>query len=124
MGGARAHAQRPAFKVPFDFTVGSNALPTGTYQVSRASGNAILIESKDGRFHAMTTTHADDKESYGGGKLIFARYGNQYFLHEVVCSDVSINVGIPQSKREKQARIQEAQLPRSETVAALRTETK
>src|SRR5690242_4156277 len=99
MGGARAHAQTSAFKVPFDFTVGNLVLPAGTYQVSYAhltyaSGNEILIQSKDGRFHAMTATFADDKESYGVGKLIFARYGNQYFLHEVLCSDLFMNAEI------------------------------
>jgi hypothetical protein len=124
MGSACAHAQAPAFKVPFDFTVGNKALPAGTYQASYVGENAILIRSKDGRAGAMTTTVADDKESYGVGKLIFAKYGNQYFLHEVLCSDVSMNVEIPKSTREKRARIQEAQLPHSETVAALRTGAK
>jgi hypothetical protein len=120
MGGARAYAQTVAFKVPFDFTVGSKVLPAETYQVSRPSGNAIQIQSKDGRFHAVTITFADDKESNGLGNLIFARYRNQYFLREVHCSNLSMNVEIPQSKQEKQARIQEAQLPHSEAVAALR----
>ena len=124
MGSARAHAQALTFKVPFDFTVGNQTLPTGTYQVSKVSGHAILIRTNDGRFGAMTTTFADDKGSYGVGKLIFAKYGNQYFLHEVLCNDVAINEEIPKSEGEKQARIQEAQLPRSETVAALRTGAK
>ncbi len=119
MGSACAHAQTPRFTVPFDFTVGNQVLPAGTYQVSYATQNTILIRSKDGRFHAVTTTLADDKESYGG-ELIFAKYGNQYFLHEVLCSDVAMNVEIPKSRLEKQARIQEAQLPHIETVAALR----
>jgi hypothetical protein len=119
MGSACAHAQAPRFTVPFDFTVGNQVLPAGTYQVSYATQNTILIRSKDGRFHAVTTTLADDKESYGG-ELIFAKYGNQYFLHEVLCADVAMNVEIPKSRLEKQARIQEAQLPHIETVAALR----
>jgi hypothetical protein len=119
MGSACAHAQTPRFTVPFDFTVGNQVLPAGTYQVSYATQNTILIRSKDGRFHAVTTTLADDKESYGG-ELIFAKYGNQYFLHEVLCADVAMNVEIPKSRLEKQARIQEAQLPHIETVAALR----
>jgi hypothetical protein len=97
MGGVRAHAQAPAFKVPFDFTVANKVLPAGTYHVSYATQDAILIQSKDGRFHAMTIIIADDKESYGVGKLIFAKYGNQYFLHEVLCSNVALNVEIPKS---------------------------
>jgi len=124
MGGACAHAQALAFKAPFDFTVGSKALPAGTYQVSYVTLHTILIRSTDGRLRAMATTVADDKESYGVGKLIFARYGNQYFLHEVLCNALSMNVALPTSRLEKQARIQEAQLPHSETVVALSTGAK
>ncbi len=122
MGSACAHAQAPRFTVPFDFTVGNQVLPAGTYQVSYASETGILIRGKGERPHAALTTTYPADPSTGVGKLIFTKYGNQYFLHEVLCSDVSMNVEIPKSKREKQARIQEAQLPHSETVAALRTE--
>jgi opacity protein-like surface antigen len=124
MGSARAHAQEARFKVPFDFTVANQVLPAGTYGVSHATQNAILIKTHDGRFHAMTLTFADDKQLYGVGKIIFTRYGNQYFLHEVLSGDVSMNVEIPTSRLEKRASIQEAQLPHSETVAALRTGAK
>ena len=121
MGGACAHAQSPRFKVPFDFTVGNQVLPAGTYQVSYiATNTAILIRSKGERLHAALTTTYPADPSTGVGKLIFAKYGNQYFLHEVLCADVAMNVEIPKSRLEKQARIQEAQLPHIETVAALR----
>jgi hypothetical protein len=123
MGSACAHAQAPGFKVPFDFTVGSQVFPAGTYQVSYVTENAILIRSQDDRFYALTTTYPADP-STSGGKVVFTKYGNQYFLHEVLCSALSMNVAIPRSRLEKRARIQEAQLPPSETVAALRTGAK
>jgi hypothetical protein len=124
MGGARAHAQAPAFKVPFDFTVGNLVLPAGTYQVSYyATKNAILIRSEDGRFHAFSGIHPDDP-STSDSEAVFTKYGNQYFLHEVLCGAVSMNVALPASKPEKRARIQEAQLPHSETVVALSTGAK
>ena len=124
MASARAHAQAPAFKVSFDFAVGNQVLPAGTYQVSYdATKTAILIRSQDDRFLASTTTYLADP-STSDGEVVFTKYGNQYFLHEVLCSDAAMNVEIPKSKREKQARIQEAQLSHSETVAALRTGAK
>ena len=124
VGSACAHAQSPAFKVPFDFTVDNQVLPAGTYQVSyNAPKTAILIRSQDDRFHALTTIHPADP-SISDSEVVFTKYGNQYFLHEVLCSALSMNVEIPKSTREKQARIQEAQLPHSETVAALRTGAK
>jgi hypothetical protein len=124
MGSACAHAQAPRFTVPFDFTVGNQVFPAGTYKVGySATKTAILIRSQDERFHALTTTYPADR-STSGGKVIFTKYGNQYFLHEVLCSDLSMSVAIPTSRLEKRARIQEAQLPHGETVAALRTGAK
>jgi hypothetical protein len=121
MGSACAHAQAPGFKVPFDFAVGNQVLPAGTYQVSYdATKTAILIRSQDDRFHAFTTTLLADP-STSDGEVVFTKYGNQYFLHEVLCSAMSMNVALPTSRLEKRARIQEAQLPHSVTVAALRT---
>jgi hypothetical protein len=120
MASARAHAQAPAFKVSFDFTVGNQVFPAGTYQVSYyATKNAILIRSQDDRFHALNAIHSADP-STSDSVVVFTKYGNQYFLHKVLCGAVSMNVEIPVSRLEKQARIQEAQLPHSETVAALR----
>ena len=124
MGGARAHAQAPAFTVSFDFSVGNQVLPAGTYQVSyNATKTAILIRSQDDRFHAFTATLLADP-SVSDSEVVFTKYGNQYFLHEVLCSDAAMNVEIPKSRLEKQARIQEAQLPHSETVVALSTGAK
>jgi hypothetical protein len=115
-----ARAQAPAFKVPFDFTVGNLVLPAGTYQVIYyAPKNAIMIRSEDGRFQALTAIQPDDP-STSDNEAVFTKYGNQYFLHEVLCGAVAMNVALPTSRLEKQARIQESQLPHSETVAALR----
>ena len=124
MGSACAHAQAAGFKVPFDFTVGNQMLPAGTYQVSYyAPKSAIMIRSEDGRFHAFTAIHPADP-STRDSEVVFTKYGNRYFMHEVLCSALSMNVALLTSRMEKQARIQEAQLPHSETVAALHTGAK
>jgi len=127
MGSACAYAQAPAFKVPFDFTVGNQVLPAGTYQVSYASEtseNGILIRSKGERPHAALITTYPADPSTRDDEVVFTKYGNQYFLHEVLCGAVSMHVALPASKPEKQARIQEAQLPHGETVVALSTGAK
>ncbi len=124
MGSACAYAQAPAFKVPFAFTVDNQVLPAGTYQVSyNTAKTAILIRSQDDRFHALTAIHPAD-QSTSDSVVVFTKYGNQYFLHEVLCGPVSMHVALPASKPEKRARIQEAQLPHSETVVALTTGAK
>ena len=123
MGSAYAHAQAPAFKVPFDFTVDNQVLPAGTYQVSyNAAKTAILIRSQDDRFHALNAIHTADP-STSDNVVVFTKYGNQYFLHEVLCSALSMNVALPTSRLEKRARIQEAHLASAQTqiVAVLRS---
>ena len=124
MASARAHAQASAFTVPFDFSVGNQVLPAGSYQVSYyPTKSAIQIRSQDERFHALNAIHTADP-STSDNVVVFTKYGNQYFLHEVLCGAVSMHVALPTSKLEKRARIQEAQLPHSETVVALSTGAK
>jgi hypothetical protein len=121
MTAARAHAQAGIVeaKVPFGFNVGDRVLPAGAYRISYVAEGAILIRSLDGRFQAATVTHGADDLPTGEGMLVFKRYGNRYFLHEVLCNIVDMNLALPKSKLEKRMSIEEAQLARSQTVAAL-----
>ncbi len=114
----RALAQEPAVQanVPFQFTVGGKLLPADTYTITPSSERVLVIRSTDGHFASMTTiTHADSQPS-SGNKLVFEKYGNRYFLHEVRCSNYSsMNANIPASKQEKSA-LEEAKLGQAETV--------
>jgi hypothetical protein len=51
----------------------------------------------------LSLAHNDDRRS-GAGKLVFTKDGDQYFLHEVLCSVCGMNVAFPGSKQEKLAR--------------------
>lgn len=122
MGSAFARAQIVEVKVPFNFNVGNQALPAGTYRISHLLPNTdrhvILLRGQDGRFNALSITFDADGLSTGDAQLVFARYGDQYFLREVHCNAVDMNAEFPTSRLEKRFRIQEAQLPRGETVVA------
>ena len=50
---------------------------------------------------ALFRPTADDVKR---GKLVFTKYGDQYFLHEILCSACGMNVALPSSKHEKLAR--------------------
>lgn len=117
--GTRAQAQSLEFKVPFDFTLQSKAFPAGTYWISHASQSVILIRSQDMRFKAMAVTYAADGSRTGGAQLVFKKYGDKYFLRDVLCNVIDLNEEVPMSRFEEQARIQQARLPGSETVAVL-----
>src|SRR5271170_3169192 len=84
---ARVVAQEPAVeaKVPFEFTVGGKMLPADTYTITSLDPGVILIQSADRHFSAMTFAIHGSQQSAKGSELVFDKYGNQYFLHEVLC---------------------------------------
>jgi len=125
IGGACAHSQDFAreflFKVPFDFVVGEQKLPMGTYRVSRENSNILLIQARGGGSAlVLASAPSPDNGQPTGGKLVFNRYGNKYFLHEVLCRYPTMNAEIKASRLEKQAQIQNSSLPgNTRTVAVL-----
>ena len=70
--------------IPFEFSVGDKALPAGEYQVlavNTDSSNVVLkIQSRDGKTGAMVRMMTVTGKAQDSAKLIFDRYGNQYFL--------------------------------------------
>ena len=84
---AQMAIQQPLFRVeiPFAFVAGGTHLPAGQYNVYHP-GNPylIVIEKDDGRAQAMAYVHpsvADSSDS--STKLVFNKYGDQYFLAQV-----------------------------------------
>jgi hypothetical protein len=104
--------------IPFDFTVNNNVLPAGTYTFSSLSPSAVQVRNVNGHVAEMSLVQNDDKRSTTP-VLVFQRYGNQYFLHEILAAN-AMNVAVPSSKRE-QRRLQEAKLQESnQTLIALK----
>ena len=107
--------------VPFDFTVGNRLLPAGTYSIKESSNGLIAVKNHDKAITVMSLVEPDGTKSANGGKLVFKRYGGQYFLSEILCNSVDINVRVPTSKTEQRVRQQQAMLtPSSETFIAAR----
>ncbi len=70
--------------IPFDFVVGNKRLPSGEYHVKPINQVATLIQSKDARSSAMVlTTAVQTMKISDAGKLVFNRYGDQYFLSRI-----------------------------------------
>jgi hypothetical protein len=78
-----AQSSRMTATIPFDFHVGRDILPAGKYDVKEIVGSAIRLLSVNGDGAAATVTipiwNADGRAS----KLVFNRYGNDYFLSEI-----------------------------------------
>jgi hypothetical protein len=74
--------------IPFSFIVGSKTFPAGEYRVTRlnlqSDKAALAIKSADGRLSKIVLTiPVQAAETSEKAKLIFNRYGDQYFLAQV-----------------------------------------
>ena len=70
--------------IPFEFNVGKAVLPSGEYCIKPVNPSTLMIQSKQGHQAAMAITIGVSSHKGGDtGKLVFNRYGTQYFLSKV-----------------------------------------
>jgi len=123
LGAVRASAQDHAAKanVPFGFYVGDTWVPAGTYVMSSEASNPLLISIRNAETSkTLMTLGGPDDPQPGSNKLVFAKYGDKYFLHEIQ-SGRGIHVAFSQSKRERLTEEREASVaPPSTIYLALR----
>jgi hypothetical protein len=70
--------------IPFAFVAGGVHLPAGLYHVSHPGDPYfVLIEKNDGRARALVYVHPSAINFGESTKLVFNKYGEQYFLSQV-----------------------------------------
>ncbi|MGO9097366.1 MAG: hypothetical protein ACLQGV_19365 [Bryobacteraceae bacterium] len=117
-----AQSMRIAANIPFEFTVGATTIPAGDYTVSNGIGtNVLIIGTRDGRAvaNAVTVRRQTGNGNYPDTtKLMFRRYGNQYFLSELWSSDSPVGHQFPMSRTERELMKSAAVKPESVIVLA------
>lgn len=98
--------------VPFSFMVGSTAMPAGDYGVVLTDRIANLSGQGEDAGIVGQAAHNDATTA----KLVFHKYGNQYFLAEVWTD--SKGLVLAESAAEKEIRAS-ADMPKSTTLAVL-----
>ena len=102
--------------IPFAFRVGNAPLPAGTYRISKSDNGIITVANyAHPSLRVFTMTSETTSTDRGAGKLIFNKYGDQYFLSRVLAPS-SMTVVVPTSKLEKRARTETARLGYGGTV--------
>lgn len=89
-------------KVPFDFKVGNRAMPAGTYVISSVSQSAISIASREEHAGALAVVRSEYATRDQSPKLVFHKYGNQYFLAQIWTGSGNAGMQLPESKLEKE----------------------
>jgi hypothetical protein len=105
--GASAQSKLQA-TIPFDFTVGNNKLPAGTYVINHIQPQEILMSCEQKHKSVFVLLTSTDEVRQNPDKLIFNRYGDQYFLSEVHGDYGATAWNIGPSKLEKRVRVEEA----------------
>ncbi len=100
-----AIAQQLKANIPFGFTVGNTWMPAGEYTISSPLRQVVQVRSADLSKIATIVSSQSFNDPSSGSKLVFDKYGDQYFLRHVLCASIaSLNLDVPQGKAEKQAR--------------------
>ncbi len=103
---AGAHAQSAArANVPFAFKVGTTQMPAGTYSIQNGHGSNIVGVRNTQTGVSALAMGRPEAPSKKTDKLIFHRYGSQYFLTAILGSKGSDAVVFPASKQEKELQI-------------------
>ena len=108
-------------EIPFDFVVANKRLPAGEYQVKPATEKVILIQSQDARSSALAMTikvHAGKTSDVT--KLVFNRYGEQYFLSKIWTRSSDTGRELTKCRLEREVAAQSRVKPAATAVAAVR----
>jgi hypothetical protein len=92
-------------QIPFDFHVGDRLVRAGAYTIKSMTADEQVIRLKSGKEIATTATNSGRERGNGEGRarLVFHKYGDQYFLSAVWGSD-STGRTLPETKRERNLR--------------------
>ena len=104
---AQTLGSRVSAHIPFDFSIGDKKLPSGKYSVGRARQNSddlvLSVEDKGGRSQALRTSMAVvSLNTTSRAKLVFHRYGDQYFLYQVWAAGATSGRQFPKSRSERE----------------------
>jgi hypothetical protein len=100
---ASAQERQLRGQIPFGFAAGSARLSAGQYRITYDMAGLVTFRNVDNDSTAMTFVGADRSVKDGTCKLVFARYGDQYFLKQSQCDVNNANFFIPTSELEKKA---------------------
>jgi hypothetical protein len=110
LAAANAQAQsanrEQTANIPFSFTVGDKTFAAGSYTVElvnpRTDPSPLVIKSETGRSKKVVLTNpVRTAKAQASARLVFNRYGDQYFLAQVWTHGDISGLEIPMSRSER-----------------------
>jgi hypothetical protein len=107
--------------IPFSFNVGGKTLPAGEYTVGpnrRDYDKVWLVQSLDGHTSAIVATMSvRASETQEKTKLVFHKYGDQYFLSQIWSVGSNTGREVAETQREHKVRRELAKNAKKNKVA-------
>jgi hypothetical protein len=101
-----AQSTRNRIEIPFNFTIGQQSLPAGTYTVEpirRDSRNVWMLQNKAGNVSVLfTTIPVWNGKTQGNTRLVFNKYEGRNFLAQIWSAGESSGRELLRSKWERQ----------------------
>jgi hypothetical protein len=94
--------------IPFNFRVGSALMPAGSYTIEYTQPRVVWFRNLDGHKSAVALATTTSGDAVPPAKLVFHRYGDQYFLSETRTSSNESEMTFAPSRLEKNIRSEEA----------------
>ena len=115
-GGAFAQNSAQGY-VPFAFSVSNTTLPAGHYRIASNSAQSVVIRNLNELKRIVLSPIASQAKAKDSScKLVFHKYGDRYFLRQVLCPSNAISVDLPATRRERYAQQLEARGPVADPV--------
>jgi hypothetical protein len=119
-----AVAQEPAVQVtvPFAFQNGAQHLPAGTYRIDLSSEHVMILRGTAASAAGVAMTLPEQRKESAKGKVVFQRYGDHYYIHEIWLPNSTEGrecVTSRAEKRDKQLQIAENSTASSNVELAL-----
>ena len=115
--------QKVVANIPFAFNVANTNLPAGKYTITvlnRSSDRKILqIRSANGRSSAVIQTTDVIGNVSDDAKLVFQRYGDQYFFAQAQMAGDSTSLAAVKSKSAERAQKQAAAIAGKKSVVVV-----
>ena len=99
---ASAQGEEVVVKVPFDFVVGSQALPSGDYRIE-PTGEFLHFTNTQRHVSVFTSSFRGDPTIDGSAKLEFDSISGQHFLRKIESPSNRTTMDFPVSKAERNA---------------------
>ena len=111
---------RTQANVPFAFSLDQKSMPAGDYEISSLSSSVVALRNQNTREARLVIesmyVQASEASEAPHAKLLFRKYGDQYFLAEIWDGQSNIGIAFPESKREKELKLASNNAPEPELV--------